>query len=133
MMEQNLLNKKEENNIINKILYKIVLIPNILTENREKSTFEILHDIQYFDYYKNISVSDIERVLKNDSQIVRNWIQFSEDKRVTAGWYFKKNNDNCFIVGFHEKNKGFSNTKKFHDPMRACAYFIKKELESLSE
>ena len=84
----------------------------------------------YFKLHDQINNADILKAVSEHHDIINDWLTWSDNKRVTEGWFFKKNEDETYVVGyFHiDKNKKeivFSNIDE------ACSYFIKNEIEAI--
>ncbi len=119
--------------IANKILYediikKIIFIPRKFHELKNISTFDLLKDSGYFQNFKNISKKSIYDVLKINSDCLNEWILYSEDKRTTSGYYFLKG-WLFYIVGYYDPTKKNNYKKLFINKIKACADFIKEEIE----
>jgi len=63
-------------------------------------------------------------------EYIKDWLQFSGDKRTSESWYFRETDNGRSIVGYYpdmtdKKFKVYSNINE------ACAAFIKLELEGI--
>jgi hypothetical protein len=57
--------------------------------------------------------------------VVEDWLSWSANKRVTSGWYFKRDG-NRFVVGHHPDGDMFT----FAEPSIACAEFVVREVNA---
>lgn len=73
-----------------------------------------------------LSVQRICTYIAANPQIVDHWLRSSENKRVSAGWYFIRRAGG-FTVGFHPDGKVLN----ISDPYLACAEFIAREVASV--
>jgi|TARA_B110000908_G_C9882113_1_gene283074 hypothetical protein len=112
------------------ILKEIIFLPEKFNnENNELSFYTLLKNTGYIDYYKEISENDIALVISNNLVCIEYWLQWSEDKRGSSGWYFLKKNQYLYEV-----NKIGSKTKInnfFINSLNACSHFIKKEIDDI--
>jgi hypothetical protein len=60
--------------------------------------------------------------------VLEGWLQWSEDKRTSSGWYFSRE-DEGFIVG-HLPDGPIS---RFPSMLEACAEFVLREAESIAK
>jgi hypothetical protein len=73
-----------------------------------------------------LSVQRICTYITENPQIVDHWLRWSENKRVSSGWYFARRASG-FTVGFHPDGEALD----ISDPYLACAEFITREVGSI--
>jgi len=96
-----------------------------------QSIYSLLQDTGYFETHIEINENSIKEALEQHPQYVDQWLQWSEDRRVDSGWFFLQNNNQKYLVGFLDANKGTTEKMEYFDRKSACAVFIKRELESI--
>jgi hypothetical protein len=74
-----------------------------------------------------LTVPNIEACLLVDPHLVEHWLRWSANKRVTSGWYFKREASH-FIVGIYPKGDVLT----FSEPALACAEFVVREVNVLA-
>ena len=62
-------------------------------------------------------------ILATDQSLVEGWLLWSANKRVSSGWYFKRN-AGIYEVGFHPNGE----RKVFNDGAAGCAEFVIQEV-----
>ncbi len=117
------------------ITASLILIPRTFHRLGNVSTYDLLKDTGYFEKYDQVSEGSIHEALKQHPECVDEWILYSQDKRTSTGWYFKREDENAYIVGYFAgkagKNKNIQ--LKFTDRIEACAAFIKREAETMRQ
>jgi hypothetical protein len=73
-----------------------------------------------------LSIRHICAYITAHPEIVDDWLRWSENKRVSAGWYFIRRASG-FEVGFHPDGEVLS----ISDPNLACAEFVAREVGSI--
>lgn len=73
-----------------------------------------------------LSVEAISTCLSRHPALVAQWLQWSEDKRVSSGWYFMRKSSK-FVVGFSPKGE----TLYFTEALPACAEFVIREVRAI--
>ena len=73
-----------------------------------------------------VSTEALAKFLARHPELVEEWLHWSEDKRVSSGWYFLKER-NEYVVGYYPNGERLS----FADPVRACAEFVNREIEAI--
>jgi len=73
-----------------------------------------------------LSIPHICTYVTANPEIVDHWLRWSENKRVSAGWYFIRRSSGL-EVGFHPDGEVLS----FSDPNLACAEFVAREVGSI--
>ena len=113
------------------LLNKIIRLPRDFYNN-ELSIHELLKSTGYFEYYDFIKQKTILEALEKSEEYINDWLEWSANKRITFGWYFKRE-DNKYLVGYLDPNNGNSmnNFTEFSDSKNACAYYIKNEIEEI--
>lgn len=97
------------------------------------SAYAILEQSGYLDRHADVTPDLLREILSGDASLVDDWLAFSENKRTTSGWYFRKEAAG-FRVGFFvgdAGNKAGENART--DRVHACAEFIKKEVEDMRQ
>lgn len=51
------------------------------------SLHQALQDADYLALRQHFDVTDLRRVVSGHSELIDQWIRYSEDKRTTGGWY----------------------------------------------
>ena len=86
----------------------------------------------YQDNRDLIDVDRIARHLTSNPNLFGEWIAFSENKRVSEGWYLKAQSaDGPYTVGYFNPSVTLRKTDTYLDANEACAVYIKRELEAL--
>lgn len=116
---------KDIKNIIN----DIINIPSTLHCNETESMYSLLQKYNYFEQYDMVQEDLIREVLIKNPEYINQWLQWSEDKRSSEAWYFIKNTNNKYTVGYYGSKKEIK--KEYFDAASACAAFIKLDIESL--
>jgi len=75
-------------------------------------------------YGSRLNAEDLAEILRTDRSLIESWLHWSEDKRVSSGWYFRSEPEG-WVVAYHPRGKRLV----FQDAARACAEFITKEAE----
>lgn len=114
------------------VIKKIILLPvDFNTIGNNKSIYSLLRDTDYYDIYNKVTENVIELELANQTQYIAPWLAWSENKRSSNGWYFSEKDSNKFVVGYIGANEKDEMNIEFDNPIKACAHYIKKEIESI--
>lgn len=117
---------------VEELIKRIVLLPSEFKRiENNKSIYSLLKDTQYFVLYDKITESNIHQELNNYTEYVDHWLRWSENKRRNGGWYFLKEGNNKFVVGYMGSHGRTEEYKEFNNAVDACASYIKKEIESI--
>lgn len=122
-------------NTINKvdIAVQIVTMPRRFHSLGNISIFGLLEETGYFELHDQISEDDIRTALLCCPECVQEWIQYSEDKRSSSGWYLTLNDEGLYETAYFDI-KAVPNTinrVQYKSGVDACAAFIKHEIETL--
>ena len=66
--------------------------------------------------------SEFASYLSSRPELVESWLRWSQDKRVSSGWYFSPA-PNGFVVGYYPNGPEMP----FQDKVEACAEFVRRE------
>jgi len=114
----------------NKVIISIISLPENFHKNRTISAYSLLNESGYFELFEIIYEDDIYEELYQHQQYIEQWLIWSEDKRTDAGWYIRKEDWGGYIVGHLSTLRRFE-IFKYTDVVRACAAFIKREIEEI--
>ena len=109
------------------VIKEIIFLAKSANNGENSSFYSLLKDKGYFESHNQISESDISNALVEYPESIDNWLAFSENKRVSSGWFFKKSAEK-YTVGYFPADTGIF-PKEYSDPADACAAFIKGEIE----
>ena len=88
---------------------------------------ELLRRSGYLTGRSGLTVETLVDCLSGHPDMVQAWTNWSRDKRADKGWYLEG-----LVVGYYEG--GVRHTPMtFDDRVRACAEFVLREVESISE
>jgi len=91
---------------------------------------DILKQSGFLDSRGPLTVEGVQRCLQEDTTLVDEWLQWSQNKRTSAGWFIIKNlSGEGYSIGSLCRNEGVS----VHDPLEATAVFIVRELSEMAE
>jgi hypothetical protein len=113
------------------IAMQIVTLPRRFQSRGNVSMFSLLEATGYFGLHDQISEADIRTVLVRCSECVQEWIQYSEDKRASSGWYVMENHEGCYEVGDITERGEFKERLAYNRRIDACAAFVKREIENI--
>ena len=114
---------------ISSIAEQIVFLPKRFQES-ERSFSTLLNDTGYANIRAEISVMDLREAISKHPECIRDWLGYSEDKRVTSGWFFQEQ-DGRFTVGHFQSGGEVKPLNVYDSDLDACAEFIKMEIESM--
>ena len=75
---------------------------------------------------QSLTRAEVLALLSERPGLVDSWLQWSEDKRTSSGWFFVSEASD-FVVGFHPKGERLV----FSDRTEACAEFVLREAADL--
>lgn len=79
--------------------------------------------------YNEVNEDLIAEALTKSPEMVRSWLILSEDKRTGEGWYILEE-DNKYRVGYYKDGMD-PDERHFDNRVKACAYFIIREIEDI--
>lgn len=93
------------------------------------SARELIARSGYRDRWRSISVRLLADVFSREPDWVAAWIQWSEDKRVSSGWYISRCDESAYDVGSYPDEPPV----RYGDRIEACAVFVRHELASIAD
>jgi len=97
----------------------------------DKSIYALLQDTGYFEIHNNVKENELENYLIQFPEYICQWKEWSENKRTSSGWYFNEEDENNYSVIFFDLNKNIKKNLKYTDIIKACAAYIKIEIDSI--
>ncbi len=94
------------------------------------SPYELVRKSGYFKLHDKIQEAEIIELLKQYPKVIEDWLQWSDDKRCSSAWYFNKGDDNKYFVAHHPEGDKDQEIWT-EDGFKACAGYIKREIESI--
>jgi len=112
---------------------QIVTMPRRFHSLGNISIFNLLEETGYFERHDQISEDGIRTALLCCPECVQEWIQYSEDKRSSSGWYLTLNDEGLYETAYFDIKAVPNTTNRFQyeSAVDACAAFIKHEIESI--
>jgi hypothetical protein len=113
------------------MLEQIATLPRRFQSLANVSMFSLVEAIGYFGFHHQISEADIRAALTRCPKCIREWMQSSEDKRTSGGWYLTHIDEGCYEVGYVTERGELQQRVAYNDRTDSCAAFIKHELENI--
>ena len=115
---------------IGSLINEIISFPLKFNNLEDISLYSFLKEIGYFKHYNEVYENDVAKTLIQHPECINAWLNWSENKRVTSGWYIQNQENGHYVVGYYPSYEG--NTQIFYsDITNACAAFIIKEIEAV--
>jgi len=97
----------------------------------ELSIYEMLERTGYVERRVALPVEAIRKALARSPEHLREWLEYSADKRSGGGWYVRGENGR-FEVGDLEADGRVAERRSYSDLAEACADFIRRELDQIA-
>ena len=110
---------------------KIVTLPGEFHRLGNVSILSLLQATGYFEFHDQIAEEDIREALIRFPERVEEWIQYSEDKRTSSGWYVIQNDEGLYETGYISDACTPTKRVQYENVVDACASFIKHEIEDI--
>ncbi len=114
---------------LNDIINQIIDIPSKFYELKNVSIYSLLEESGYFEVREQINEANIFAAVNNNPEVVKKWMQLSEDKRTDSGWYFTNSGNDQYVVGYYPENE--FTAVKYYNVSEACADFIIRKIGSI--
>ena len=112
------------------VIHNCVYLPETFYKVMNKSMHTLLLESGYFNYNDKVTVELINKELQKHPDCVDQWLQYSEDKRTSNGWYIYKNEKGVYVVAYMGELSERSKLE-FVNVVEACAHYMKLELEMI--
>ena len=114
-------------------IQRILRLPVDFHAIGSKSIVQLLLESGYEDCQLEITAKVLEEAIREFPTLIQAWSHYSEDQRTSEGWYFLRNENDQFEVGYYDAVNGKERQQVFSDEAEACAVFIQKEIEGIME
>ena len=115
---------------VNNTIAGVIHLAKKFSEVSDVNIYSLLKDTGYFELHDLVSEAAIRDAILRSPECINQWYSFSEDKRSSAGWYFRRDNDS-YMVGFISSNSKAIPSIRYADQAEACASYIKREIEDI--
>ena len=113
---------------IEEIIEKVIRFPYDYRTLGNVSPINLIKKSGYVELYQQINEEEIETVLKLNPHLINEWLLWSENKRSNPTWHFDKFEDGSYSVAY--STEGIESEINTFDKFKACAAFIKREMEN---
>lgn len=110
----------------------VIGLVGMYRSQEELSIYEMLRRIGYPTQRTSLTVDTIRMVLASEPERLKEWLAYSEDKRVDAGWYLRRSDGGDFEVGNLCRDGSVSERRNYQDLEDACGDFILHELDEIA-
>ncbi len=111
------------------MLEQIAMLPRRFHSQGDVSIFSLVKASGYFGSHDEVSEADIRAALALCPECLREWMQYSEDKRTSSGWHVIDTDEGCYEVGYITERADRQQRVVYNKLTDACAAFVKHELE----
>ena len=115
--------------------FKLISLARDFWEIETISIYDLVKQSNYANEANQINEQTLYEGLLAHPNFVDDWLQYTDDKRCW-GWYFREESKGEYLVGYIDLiNDEYSDTmyKEYKDKSKACAAFLKRELDSIIE
>lgn len=112
------------------LIKRILSLPEKFYELGNVSIYSLLKETGYFEMHSQINEAFILGEINKHPECISYWLNWSNNKRTTSGWYFRQNENGKYIVGYFPAREE-SKQIEYSDSKEACAAFIKREIEEI--
>jgi hypothetical protein len=116
---------------IEDVIQKIISLPKVFNDLSDVSIFELIKETGYFQMHDQILEQNIREELNRHPEYVKEWLNYSEDKRSDSGYYFKQDDRDNYVVGYYDKKNRKQPKRIYTNQIEACASFVKNEIEDI--
>ena len=106
---------------------KVSEVPKLYEEG-DKSTACLLEDFGFPERRKDVTVEDVEAVLKRRPGLTDLWLRRCQDQRLAGGWGIEHERDHWRIQNFADCRH-----LEVKDRIRACAEFVVRYVRFIGE
>lgn len=114
------------------LIKSILSLPEKFHALGNASIYSLLKETGYFEIHRQINEAAILDELNKHPEYINHWLNWSDDKRTTSGWYFKQNENGKYVVGYFPTREE-SKQIEYSDSKEACAAFVKREIEEINK
>ena len=107
------------------VIKNVVNLANDEYRRGDISIYQLFLDSGYLTLHEEISIDDIKAELRDCPYLVESWFNWSDDQRISSGWYIRKESENTYIIDRVESDS----ITTFTDDIDACAHFVKLQIE----
>jgi|SRR5215469_6277680 len=97
---------------------KVSEVPKLFEEGN-KSTARLLRDVGFPDKRNDVTVDEIETILKQRPRLTDLWLRRCRDQLLAGGWGIEREKDHWRIQNFSDHRH-----LEVKDRIRACAEFV---------
>jgi hypothetical protein len=96
------------------------------------SPWQLLQESGYLEKRTAIDVATMRGYFLAHPEGVGEWLLYSDNKRVSSGWYFSEaDSAAAYVVGYFPTDPKRPD-RRFTEAAEACATFVKSELEQMA-
>jgi hypothetical protein len=115
---------------IDQTISHLIHLPRNFNNPGNASVYSLLRDSGYFAVHDQVTEDALHQALLRHPECVDEWMSFSEEKRASAGWFFRKG-PKGYEVGYFPVTSSGHQPVDYADGVAACAAFIKREVEDI--
>lgn len=116
---------------VSDVIAGLIHLPRRFNSLGNVSIYDLLKETGYFEMHDQVSEESIHEPLAQQPECVDEWINYSEDKRSSTGWYLKQEGGGTYVVGYFAGKNGEHSKFRYANRIAACAAFIKCESEHI--
>jgi hypothetical protein len=112
----------------------VARVPREYWQRGNIGPYFLLQATGYFELHAQVSADILYEVLLREPECVSEWMQYCEDKRTDSGWFIRPEGPDTYVVGFFTRDRaepGGIHRTKYSDRVKACAAFVKREVEDM--
>lgn len=106
---------------------EVINLPRKFYDRGDASIYSLLQESGYSAVHDQVTEEAIHDALLRNPDVVSDWMDFSEAKRASSGWFLRREGEKCYQVGHYPDHAPID----YSDEVAACAAFVKREVEDI--
>ena len=108
------------------IVELVCTLPAQYHRHRDKSPRQVVQMLNLARHRSEVNQEKISAYIRENEHLLELWLRWSENKRWSPSWYFKRREPN-WLVGKFPGGPELT----FDDPIEACSRFVEIELDDI--
>jgi hypothetical protein len=116
---------------ISRTLRDVIALPRNFASRGSALIESLLQESGYFAVHDQVTERAIRDALLRNPEAMSEWLEFSENKRASSGWFLRRAGASEYHVGHFPATENSHGPAAYSEEAAACAAFIKREIEDI--
>ncbi|GJM26793.1 MAG: hypothetical protein DHS20C16_32080 [Phycisphaerae bacterium] len=119
------------NPLIRETIANVMYIPRKMKTHQNVSLNSLVENSGFLDLHEDVAEQGMREFIAQHPETIEEWECFSQDQCGSPAWFFAREKDGTFQLGWFSDTIGMSQLESYKSGAEACSKFVIRTLKKI--